>query len=92
MEDLCGDLCGGPMLRISDMLPLLQSQQLPTQSERRGMAKRLGVVQMIDGNMVCAASLMTNLQRSFVELVLTRRCDLDSGIGQYWLQQRISEN
>ena len=60
---------------LSDMLPFLQSQQLPTQAERRGMAKKLGVAQKMN-----AESLMGNLQRSFVELVLTRRCDLDSGI------------
>ena len=60
---------------LSDMLPFLQSQQLPTQAERRGMAKKLGVAQRMN-----AESLMGNLQRSFVELVLTRRCDLDSGI------------
>ena len=60
---------------LSDMLPLLQSQQLPTQAERRGMAKKLGVAQEMN-----AESLMGKLQRSFVELVLTRRCDLDSGI------------
>ena len=45
---------------LSDMLPLLHSQQFPTQSERRGMAKKLGMVQKIGGNMVGAQSLMGN--------------------------------
>ena len=61
LDAAAAEVQGTPMQEhiqaLSDMLPFLQSQQLPTKAELRGMAKKLGVAQEMN-----AESLMGNLQ------------------------------